>query len=659
MLRPEPMRRLSVVVLERDERPVLLALGRLGVVQLTREQPGPDTAPLNPRDRTAELARCQRLATRCDELRKALDLPCPAPVPLGPTELTTDLADAKLRAIEERAAVVLQRRQQTRQRSQELDSVCEHLSTYRETEIPLDGPDSFAFLHFVTGSIPEPNRSDLERELGDGVVLVPLPERDGRVPLIAMTRHDARPALERALQRAEFQPDTLPVIRGATADSATRANRDEQRTLAGELERAEAALEPVARDASQALAEIEPFLEQERRLLEAEQCLTRTEAVVLLTGWIAARDAASLRREVDAVTRGRCAIECNEPGDVPEGRIPVLLRQPRWLRPFEMLVTAYGLPRYRELEPTLFVAISYVVMFGMMFGDAGHGAVLALGGLVVLLRGRKPVARDFGLLLLGGGLCSVAFGIVYGSYFGLESGKRYALWHDPLEGDPMSLMVAGIAIGVVMISLGLVLNILNRFRRADVAGGLLDKFGAIGLWFYWGSLALLVQFDAFQSRGLVALALALFVGVPVAVWAIREPLAYAWKRRAGQPTEPGGLFAAITESAVSAFEAVLLYLANTISFVRLAAYAMSHAALLMAAFALAAKVEKLQPGGTLCAVLIVVLGNLVAIALEGTIASVQALRLEYYEFFGKFFSGDGEPFQPFRLPVPDRGGTTA
>jgi V/A-type H+-transporting ATPase subunit I len=103
------------------------------------------------------------------------------------------------------------------------------------------------------------------------------------------------------------------------------------------------------------------------------------------------------------------------------------------------------------------------------------------------------------------------------------------------------------------------------------------------------------------------------------------------------------------ESCVGAFEAVLSYLANTISFVRLAAYAMSHAALLFAAFMLAAVVKDIPFGGGLWSLLVIILGNLVAIVLEGIIASVQALRLEYYEFFGKFYSGGGQPFEPFRL----------
>jgi V/A-type H+/Na+-transporting ATPase subunit I len=290
------------------------------------------------------------------------------------------------------------------------------------------------------------------------------------------------------------------------------------------------------------------------------------------------------------------------------------------------------------------------LMFDMMFGDAGHGAVLAIGGLAARLAGRSKTLRDGGLLLLFAGLSSMVFGCIYGSCFGLAALKKYALWHDPLEGDPMALMTGAIGIGVVMISLGLILNVINRFRRGDVIGGFLDKFGVVGVLFYWGALALITKHAALESRGLVKPAVAFFLAVPLAGWALKEPLEYFLHRRSGHAAgAPDGLLGAVIESLVGAFEAVLSYLANTISFVRLAAYAMSHAALLLAAFMMAAEVKRVAVGGSLLSVLVIILGNVVAIVLEGIIASVQALRLEYYEFFGKFFSGNGRPFTPFRL----------
>jgi len=289
-------------------------------------------------------------------------------------------------------------------------------------------------------------------------------------------------------------------------------------------------------------------------------------------------------------------------------------------------------------------------MFGMMFGDVGHGALLALAGWLMSRTGRRV-----GLLLVFAGIASGGFGVVYGSYFGITSLKRCALWRDPVEGDPLALMLLAVGIGVVMISLGQVLNIMNHFRRGDIVNVLLDKFGVVGVVFYWGSLALVTKYAAFEARGLVRWAVLLFVAVPVVGWLLKEPLVYWLRRPAGQPLEEEGLIGAIAESVVGAFEAIFLYLANTISFVRLAGFAMSHAALLLAAFVLAADLERAGGVGTVAGVLVVVAGNLLAIVLEGMIAAVQALRLEYYEFFGKFYSGDGLAFHPFQLadrPVP-------
>ena len=267
----------------------------------------------------------------------------------------------------------------------------------------------------------------------------------------------------------------------------------EQEQLAAELEQLNDRLKTMATEFALPLAQIEKFVDAECQLLDAIQRFPRTEAAVLIAGWVPAGEVASLEHRMGEITSGRYVLETSLPDASTEEQVPVLLKHSRLLRPFEMLVSTYGLPNYQELEPTLFVALSYIVMFGMMFGDAGHGMVLAACGLVALLAGQSRRLRDFGVLLLFGGLSSIFFGVVYGSYFGMEAMKKYALWHDPLEGDPMQLMYGAIGIGVVMISLGLILNIINRFRRGDVIGGVLDKFGLVGLLFYWGTLVLLLH----------------------------------------------------------------------------------------------------------------------------------------------------------------------
>jgi V/A-type H+-transporting ATPase subunit I len=648
------MMRLKAVVLERDERTVLTTLGKFGAVHLTRTRSGPDTRSTASIEHAGELSRCERLMARTDQLAHALEINS-SPEVREPPPFAMDEAEAKLRIMEEKAGDVLSQRRRIFDRQKELAATSGRMSPYRGLQIPLDGLDRYSFLHFVTGSLPPQNLAALEKEAGGKVALVPLTREKDRQPILVMTTRQNRSELEKLLQQAGFERENLPVVRGSTVDNVSEEGEWEQEELTRALAQLNTEQAALAAEFALPLAEIACFLDAECRLLDAGQLFSRTDSTILFTGWVPAAEAPALNEHLKEATGGRYVMETALPATSAEERTPVLLKHSALLRPFEMLVSTYGLPDYDELEPTLFVALSYVLMFGMMFGDVGHGAVLAACGIWALMAGKSRKARDVGTLLLIGGSSSIVFGIVYGSYFGIEALKHYALWHDPLEGDPMQLMYGAIGLGIAVISIGLILNVINRFRRGDMIGAVLDKFGLVGLLFYWGAIVILMKAEAIRSTGLMTAAMILFFAVPIVGWSLKEPLEHIVHRHKGHGRHSSdGLGAAIAESCVGAFEAVLSYLANTISFVRLAAYAMSHAALLFAAFMLAEEVRKFPVGGGVFGIIVIILGNLVAIVLEGIIASVQALRLEYYEFFGKFFSGSGQPFEPFSL-TGDRG----
>jgi V/A-type H+-transporting ATPase subunit I len=655
MFRTVPMMQLQVLVLAQDERVVLNGLGHLGAVHLTHSHPGPDTAPLAPVDYTAELARCDRLRARVQEFRQLLEIPQLNGESMPREVFTINQAEESLLNLQKRSNDLLARRQHIIQRQKELSSLCERISCFRGFDIPLDGLDQFSFLHFVTGSLPVQKLESLGREVRENMVFLPLAKQKGQQSLLAITTSQDWPILEKILHQSGFQRELLPVVEGATVDRVSEEGEKEQEQLAAELKQLDGKIKTIAAELVLPLAEIERFVDTEHRLLSAIQRFPRTEAAVFISGWIPAGEVTALEKHLGEITGGRYVLQATPPDASIMGQAPVLLQHSRLLRPFEVLISTYGLPDYHELEPTLFVALSYVVMFGMMFGDAGHGMVLAVAGLAALIAGRSKRLKDFGVLLLFGGLSSTIFGVVYGSYFGIEALKKYALWHDPLEGNPMQLMYGAIGIGVIMISLGLILNIINRFRRGDVIGGVLDKFGLVGLLFYWGTLALLMYGATIQSWGLTSASVILFLVVPIVGWSLKEPLEHFIRNRnAGLKEANDGLASAIMESCVGAFEAILSYLANTISFVRLAAYAMSHAALLFAAFMVSVEVRDVPFVGSAFSLLVIIFGNIIAIVLEGIIASVQAVRLEYYEFFSKFFSGSGQPFVPFRLVAGDK-----
>jgi V/A-type H+-transporting ATPase subunit I len=664
------MMRLSVVVLDRDERKVLRELGRLGAVHLVRLGPGPDTAPLAAHDRTAELTHCDNLLNRIESLRQRLELGALPESALEPVDLPLGSAEGSLRPLEERTSAAIERQEDLRRRLAEASATWRQAGPFRKLDVPLDLLGGSAFLHFAIGTLPAENLPPLRARVGLNVVLAPLAEHEGRRPLIAITSLPSREPLEAALKDLGFTRETFCAEEGASAKSLADESQSELEFLRGQVEDARTQVAALGREVAQPLADLKSLLAMERALWEAEQHFPRTQATALLAGWVPAVDLPLIRQHVHEVTGGRSILQAVAPEDVPEEEVPVLLRHSRFLRPFVMLLENYGLPTYREIEPTVFMAVSYLVMFGMMFGDAGNGAVVAAGGVYLLRKGRTVVYRDAGLLLLMAGLASVASGIYFGSYFGITEIGGQRLGHDPLGGSPVTLMLMAVGIGVVLMSLGLVLNIINRIAHGDWITALLDKFGLAGVVFYWGMLAVLLamKFTDLRQWPHAGLLVLLAAVVPLTVVALKAPIQFFLARRSGlrpgeaglRPGEAGhgvhgSLGESLIESAIEVFDAVIGYLANTVSFVRLAAYAMSHAAVLFASVVIAKRLMAAWPGagGIVVGIIVVVLGNGVAILLEGIVASVQALRLEYYEFFGKFFSGSGQAFKPFRLAVTE------
>jgi V/A-type H+-transporting ATPase subunit I len=661
------MKRLSTVVLERDQRAVLRTLGRLGVIHLIRTAAGPETAPLPPADRSAELGRCDEFLARIDSIVRRLEIDLLADGAAEPAELLLGRVEIALRPVEERAMDLLQHEQQLRQQLGHVKAVQQQVLPFESLDVPLDMLGGSAFLHFAIGSLPAGSLEAVTSRIGPNVLLTPLPQvEEGIQPVVVITSRRAQSALEDTLQKAGFTRATLCGEEGATAASLASRSRQDRGRVESLLAKAYDELAAFRPEAVAKIGELRRAIVAERRILEAQQEFPRTESTVLVRGWVPARAVPDAQAALQQVTQGRFALTAQDPCEVPDEEVPVLLGHSWLLRPFEMIVSGYGLPQYRELEPTLFVAISYVLMFGMMFGDAGHGAVLVLLGLGMILRVKSPKIKDIGVLLALAGLSSVVFGLLYGECFGFNEKHGWplpALWTEPLarEGS-MSLMATSIGIGIGLISLGLVLNMINKFRRGDVVGGLLDKFGVAGAVFYWGVLALALKYAAVREMGLVWAAIVLVVVLPLAGIVLKEPLEYILARRPGHKghghaAEGGSFLEAVLGSLVEAFETIIAYVANTISFIRLAAYAMSHAAILMATFAIAAQVHRAVegPGGTVLWVVVIIGGNVMAILLEGLVALVQAVRLEYYEFFGKFFSGSGRAFEPFRISAGSKG----
>ena len=327
------------------------------------------------------------------------------------------------------------------------------------------------------------------------------------------------------------------------------------------------------------------------------------------------------------------------------GELPTLLRNAPVARRFQEIVRLYSLPSYSELDPTLVVSVSFCLFFGFMFGDVGHGLALILG--TWLMERRGWMGRPLASVMKVAGASAVLFGILYGSVFGSEE-LIPPLWISPMK-HVNTLLPVAVGVGIAFLSLGILFRIRSLARRREWGEAVFSPEGVTGLAFYWLALA----FGVLSLEGTLAPWVSrIFIAALVLLFcAMLLGNVLAGRVFRGESVDEGGVV-----HLFSVFHALLNFISNTASFVRLAAFALNHAGLCAAVFMLGQMVEHV-PGGKVFHALVLVVGHLVIIGLEGLIVFIQTLRLEYYEFFGKFYHGGGREFRPvlWRRSAQERG----
>ncbi len=304
---------------------------------------------------------------------------------------------------------------------------------------------------------------------------------------------------------------------------------------------------------------------------------------------------------------------------------------------FAPLVRTYATAPYPDVDATVPAGLAYLVMFGAMFGDVGHGALLVLAALVI--RTGRPAAlanlRPYWLFGFGAGVASMLFGFGYGECFG-PTGAVPAWWLAPLD-RPVPLLVGGVGLGAVLLAGAYALGTVNRYREGGWAVALYAPSGVAGALLF---LAAATATAAWSAR--LAWVWCAAGGLTV----VGLALAYA-----GLLSAAGRGGAGVLQATIELFDAVIRLVANTVSFARLAAFGLTHAVLGWIVWA--ATLGLVRRGGVAVAVAVLVfaVGNAVTFGLEALVAGVQALRLEYYELFSRVFQAEGRPFRPWHVPL--------
>lgn len=366
----------------------------------------------------------------------------------------------------------------------------------------------------------------------------------------------------------------------------------------------------------------------------------------ILVGWVPTETAKDLKRKLKKIKSVN--VEFSDAKKEMSKSPPVRLKNCFLAKPFEFYTEMYGMPRYNEIDPSLFIAITYIIIFGIMFADVGQGICLSIVGMLMW----KFKKMKIGKILFPCGFSSAFFGLVFGSVFGFEHlldpmyKALFGLEEKPIEimnsQSIIMILLAAVGIGVSLVIVAMCLNVYSSIKQKDIGKALFDSSGVAGIIFY----SAIIFGVAGQLMGMKVFTLPYILGliiVPYLLIFFSEPLGNIVNGEKDWMPESWGGY--IMEHLIESIEFLLEYVTNTVSFLRVGAFVLVHAGMMMVVFVLA------DTAGAVAYWPVVVLGNVFVMVLEALLVSIQVLRLEYYEMFSRFYSGEGRPYEPVKLEI--------
>jgi Archaeal/vacuolar-type H+-ATPase subunit I len=367
----------------------------------------------------------------------------------------------------------------------------------------------------------------------------------------------------------------------------------------------------------------------------------------VLTGWVPEKEKGGLIAELGEIES--VSFEESRPEEEIGASPPVRLKNSWFTKPYEFFVEMYGLPNYREGDPTILLSILFTILFGIMFADLGQGIVVAAIGHFLMWKMKK---MQIGRILVPCGLSAAVFGTIFGSIFGFEHALN-PLYHmlgfaekpvDVMNGDTVILLIAAsIGVGVLCISIAMLINIIISFKRKKYARAVVGSNGIAALVFYLATaigavVQMLSGVKVFTGAYVVLLIL-----LPLAMLFLQEIIGNILEGKPAKPEKIGEYF---TQSFFELFEILLSLMSNTVSFLRVGAFILVHSGMMMMVMTLA---EMVGEAGSPGFIAVVIFGNIFVTVLETLLVCIHVLRLQYYEMFSRFYDGDGKEFRPIKI----------
>lgn len=652
MARTTQMRLVELMIYREDLHQVLKYLGKMGQFQFQDNLDAiPDGEKLNPEKdifNRLEQARADLSIQDIDDYVGEIDIPSPQ------DEDEAMQVIAEVEQIHERELTAAEE-------LKKIDQAITEALAFSNLKVSYSELESLSFLTMRIGKIPPENFDFLQASIGSRATVVRLGEDNSRI-LVACSKK-ARFAVDTELKKCDFVEIQVPKdFKGIPEDamvSLKRQKLEAEKTL----EEIQVERKNYAETHKDSIIRLLELYSVDSQIYDIQNKLESTEFVYRINGWVPTCLTEKMTADLDVLTEKRIGIRLYRPEEVATvisgaEQVPVQLRHGKIVSSFERMIFSYGSPLYGTVDPTPFVALFFTVLFGIMFGDAGQGLVFLLLGILMAAKKVKIGGWEkFAPVFIAIGVSSTIMGLLTGEFFTNEEILApFSRWVTGLFGEPrnqiLPMMPSGssesikrmftffgftVGVGFIINSTGLVINIINQFSLHRPGRAIFGKTGITGAVFFWYVIAFALRIAFFNHSP--AIYDWIIIGTTLLLTAFGEPISRAVEKE--YPVLENGVFSAIISGIVEIIEVFSSYLSNTVSFLRVGAFALAHAVLGY----IIEKMVGIAPvaGG----IAISIVGNAIVIVLEGMIVAIQVIRLQYYEFFSKFFNETGREFKPF------------
>jgi len=668
------MRKVEIVAMKRDIDLILERLGNEACFQLSvakeaeEAKEGAVGEGKTVRGREGRKPSAQGGALdKVAAIRRILGLDFPEVVPPG-TRLPEERDLLRLEALWDKVAGLDADWTANDSRIEKTREALEEARAFAGLSLPWKELDSLSFLSIRVGWLNSGTVEELSERLGPKSAVYAV---DDKNLIVAATTRSGRFALDAELGKSGFSAKAFPPdFQGIPAEVPESLEKElsllEAKTVELEKRRGVLATELAGEWASLASSfAIADGVEGLKTGLEG------SEQTLRLVGWMPKARIKAVSAELAAISGSRIALRTFAPREVEavrkgEEEVPVLLRRVPFFSSFERMVTSFGVPMYGGIDPTPFVGAFFVFLFSIMFGDLGQGGIILLAGLALQFELVKSLRKwkIFAPIVIGAGLGSMLMGVLTGSLFsneewlvpleriltrtilGEEKDRFLPLLEFLLKGEKEKIIAFfgfTIAIGVVVNSLGLIFNIVDRVKTGKYGEAVFHKTGLCGAFFLWWAIGMGIRVILGAPLGWWD---AVGLGLPVVLLIFEEPLQGLLDGH--HHGSDDGAFANVIKGFVAVIEVFSYYLSNSLSFLRVGAFAISHVVLSFVTFKLIEMVGE-SILGTVSGVLIFILFNAIILVLEGMVVAIQVVRLQYYEFLSKFLTETGTLFAPFKF----------